>query len=212
MSKINIIKRFFIAILGIFIMALGVALSVKANLGVSPISCIPYVYSLQSNYTLGELTIFMNTLFVIAQFLILRKKYTLLHFSQLVAVTLFGFYIDFALYLISGLNASTYVWQIICSLLSCIVIAFGIFLLVKANLTYLPGEGLTIVITDTFKKEFGKIKIGLDSSMVAIGIISSFILMNRLEGIREGTVIAALLVGYLVKLYNNKIHILNSWC
>jgi len=153
----------------------------------------------------------MNALFAFGQFLILRKKYTLLHLSQLLAITVFGFCIDFAMYLIAELNVPTYVWQVFWCLLSCVVIAFGIFLLVKANLTYLPGDGLAVVITDTYKKEFGKIKVGFDSSMVTIGIISSFILLHRLEGVREGTVVAALLVGSMVKFYNNKIHILDSW-
>ncbi len=207
----KITKRIVVAVLGLFCMALGVALSVKANLGVSPISCIPYIYSLSFDFTLGQLTILMNTLFVIAEFLILRKRFTLLHLSQLAAVSVFGFCIDLAMYLLQGLNVSSYVWQVSWCLLSCAVIAFGIFLLVKANLTYLPGDGLVVVLADTFKKEFGKLKVGLDSSMVIIGVASSFILLNRLEGVREGTVFAALLVGMLVKFYNSRLPWLGSW-
>ncbi|WP_319582558.1 cytidylate kinase family protein [uncultured Pseudodesulfovibrio sp.] len=204
-------KRLFVAIVGLGIMAFGVAFSVKADLGVSPISCIPYVYSLKLDFSLGELTIMMNTLFVLAQFLILRKRYTLLHLSQLAAVTVFGFCIDFALYVIGGLNVTAYVWQVMVCLLSCVLIALGVFFLVKANLTYLPGDGLAVVVSDTFKKEFGKLKVTLDSSMVIIGLASSFIFLHRLAGIREGTVIAALLVGSLVKFYNSKIHWLDAW-
>jgi hypothetical protein len=87
----------------------------------------------------------------------------------------------------------------------------GVFLLVKANLTYLPGDGFAVVVSDTFKKEFGKLKVTLDSSMVIIGLASSFLFLHRLEGIREGTVIAALLVGSLVKFYNSKIFWLDAW-
>ena len=192
-------------------MAFGVAFSVKANLGVSPISCIPYIYSLKSSLSIGELTILMNALFVLAQFLILRKKYTWLHFSQLIAVTVFGFGIDLALHVIGGLNVSAYVWQILLCLLSCLLIAFGVFLLVKANLTYLPGDGFVVVVSDTFKKGFGKMKVSLDSSMVIVGLISSLLFFHRLEGIREGTFIAALLVGSLVKFYNSKISWVDSW-
>ena len=207
----NLIKKIFVAIVGLGTMAFGVAFSVKANLGVSPISCIPYVYSLKLDLTIGELTIMMNTLFVLAQFLILRKKYTLLHLSQLVAVTVFGFCIDLALYVIRDVNATAYVWQVLVCLLSCVLIALGVFLLVKANLTYLPGDGLAVVVSDTFKKEFGKLKVTLDSSMVVIGLASSFVFLHRLEGIREGTVIAALLVGSLVKLLNSRIFWLDAW-
>ncbi|OIQ50108.1 Cytidylate kinase [Pseudodesulfovibrio hydrargyri] len=204
-------KRIFVAIVGLGVMAFGVAFSVKANLGVSPISCIPYVYSLKLDLSLGELTILMNTLFVLAQFLILRKRYTLLHLSQLAAVTVFGFCIDLALYAIDSLSVSTYVWQVLVCLLSCVLIALGVFSLVKAKLTYLPGDGLAVVVSDTFKKEFGKLKVSLDSSMVVIGLASSFVFLHRLEGIREGTVIAALLVGSLVKFYNSRIHWLDAW-
>lgn len=195
----NAFKRVLVTIVGISVLAFGVAFSIKANLGVSPISCIPYIYSLKFSLSIGELTILMNALFVLAQFFILRKKFAWLHLSQLAAVTVFGFCIDLALYVMGGVNVSAYVWQMLLCLLSCILIAFGVFLLVKANLTYLPGDGFAVVVSDTFRKGFGKIKVSLDSSMVIIGLVSSLLFFQRLEGIREGTVIAALLVGSLVK-------------
>lgn len=205
------LKRILVAVVGLCIMAFGVAFSVKADLGVSPISCIPYIYSLKLDFSIGELTIMMNSLFVLAQFLILRKRYTLLHLSQLVAVSVFGFCIDLALYVIDDLNVTAYGWQVSLCLLSCVLIALGVFFLVKANLTYLPGDGFAVVVSDTFNKDFGKLKVSLDSSMVIIGLISSFVFLHRLEGIREGTVIAALLVGSLVKFCNSRISRLDSW-
>ena len=207
----NIVKKISVAVLGLFVMAIGVALSVKARLGVSPISCIPYVYSLKLDFSLGELTILMNSLFVLTQFLILRRRYTLLHLSQLLAVTVFGFLIDISMYIMSDIVPNHYLEQLLMCLMSCVVIAFGVFLLVKANVTYLPGDGLAVVIADVFKKEFGKLKVGFDSTMVVIGGASSFILLHTLAGVREGTVIAALLVGFIVKYYNSKIHFLDRW-
>ncbi|WP_459934285.1 DUF6198 family protein [Fundidesulfovibrio butyratiphilus] len=204
-------KRVLVTIVGISVLAFGVAFSVKANLGVSPISCIPYIYSLKFALTIGELTILMNALFVLAQFLILRKRFTWLHLSQLAAVTVFGYCIDLALYVIGGLNVSAYAWQMSLCLLSCVFIAFGVFLLVKANLTYLPGDGFAVVLSDTFQTGFGKVKVTLDSSMVVVGLISTVLFFHRLEGIREGTVLAALLVGSLVKFYNSKIVWIDSW-
>ncbi|MBA2851136.1 putative membrane protein YczE [Methanococcus maripaludis] len=85
---------------------------------------------------------------------------------------------------------------------SCIAIAFGVFLEVKAKIIYLPGEGLAMAISNTFKKEFGKTKIGVDVSMVAVGILSSFIFLHQVQGIREGTIFAAVLVGSIVKVFN----------
>ena len=53
-----------------------------------------------------------------------------------------------------------------------------------------------------FGFEFGKAKIGVDSSLVIAGIISSLVFMGTVQGIREGTVVAALLVGYFVRFFN----------
>jgi len=187
-------------ILGLFIMALGVSVSVKADLGVTPISCVPYVYSLNTPFTLGELTIFMNAFFIVMQMAILRRKYSILQLIQLPAVVILGYFIDFTFTLVSGIHPSGYMEQLVWLLVSCALIALGVFLVVKADITYIPGDGLIVVIADTFKRDFGKTKMCFDSSMVAIGLASSLLLMGTVAGIREGTVIAALLVGYIIQL------------
>ncbi len=196
-------------ILGLFIMALGVSLSVKADLGVTPISCVPYIYSLVVPFSLGKLTIFMNAIFILLQIAILRKKYRYIQLIQFLAVILLGYFIDFTLYLISGINPTTYLGQLLILLTSCAFIALGVFLFVKANITYIPGDGLLVVISKTFKKEFGKVKICFDCSMVIIGVVSSFFFLHKLAGIREGTILAALIVGLLVQLYEKISHLLS---
>ena len=194
-------------ILGLFIMALGVSLSVKADLGVTPISCVPYIYSLVVPFSLGELTIFMNGIFILLQIAILRRRYRYIQLIQFIAVILLGYFIDFTLSLISEINPTTYLEQLVVLLISCAFIALGVFLFVKANITYIPGDGLLVVISQTFKKEFGKVKICFDSSMVMIGVVSSFLFLHELAGIREGTILAALIVGLLVQLYDKISHL-----
>ncbi|WP_196779675.1 DUF6198 family protein [Malaciobacter marinus] len=207
----NLIIRVLVFIIGLFIMALGVSLSVKADIGVSPISCVPYIYSLKFSLTIGELTIILNALFILVQMIILRKKYNIFQLVQLPAVIVFGYCIDMTMVLIENLYPSNYVEQLLLCLFACVVLAFGIFLVVKTRLTYLPLEGLVIVISQTFKKEFGKIKISMDSLMVVIGLISSYVFLYKLEGIREGSVIAALLIGTLIKFYSHKMPIFEKW-
>ena len=211
MKRNTILLKIIIFGIGLFVMALGVALSVKADLGVSPISCIPYVYCFKLPFTLGTLTIFFNLILILIQIGILRKNYRLLQLLQLPVVFAFGAFIDLALHLVSDLNVSNYYWQAFWCLMSCVVIAFGVFLEVKAKLTYLPGEGLAMAISDTFNKEFGKAKIAVDSSMVLLGLISSFVFLHQLAGIREGTIVAAVFVGFITKFFHRKIHLFDSW-
>lgn len=211
MNRINLLKKTLTFVCGLFIVAIGVAFSVKSNLGVSPVSCIPYIYSLKTPLTIGQLTILMNALFVVLQIIILRRKYQWFQLVQLPAVIAFGYFIDLAMVLVSGLHVSSYGGQIFWCLASCIVIGFGVFLEVKSGLTYLPGEGLAMAVSKTFGTDFGKIKVGLDSSMVALGIVSSLVLTHKLLGIREGTIAAAVLVGLLVRFFSSKLPMIDTW-
>jgi len=205
MKTEGIFKRSIALIAGLFIMAFGVALSVKANLGTSPISCVPYVYSLGFPITIGAASIVMNAVLILLQIAVLRKEYQLIQLLQFPVAVVFGFFIDFAMFILSDLQPSNYLWQWILCLLSCAIIAFGVFLEVKAKVTYLAGEGLSLAISKAFHMEFGKVKVGLDSTLVIIGIVSSFLFLHNIQGIREGTIAAALLVGTMAKFYSKKL-------
>lgn len=191
-------------------MAFGVVLSVKANLGTSPISCVPYVYSLGFPLTMGVISIVMNVTFILLQMALLRKEYEPIQLLQLPVALIFGFFIDFTMFLASGIHVSNYLLQWILCLLSCAILAFGVFLEVKAKVTYLAGEGLALAISKVFHKEFGKAKVGVDSTLVIIGIISSLIMLHELKGIREGTIAAALLVGTIAKIFSKRLKFVDA--
>jgi uncharacterized membrane protein YczE/cytidylate kinase len=210
MKKEGLFRRSIALIAGLFIMAFGVALSVKANLGTSPISCVPYVYSLGFPITIGAASIVMNVLLILLQMAVLRKNYQPIQLLQFPVAFFFGLFIDFAMFVLSGVQPANYLWQWILCLLSCVIIAFGVFLEVKAKVTYLAGEGLSLAISKAFQKEFGKVKVGLDSTLVAIGIVSSFVFLHNLQGIREGTVAAALLVGTIAKFYGKHLTFIDN--
>ncbi len=187
---------------GLFVMAIGVDLSVKASLGVSPISSVPYVYSLKFPLTLGQTTIIMNVIFVGLQILLLQKDYPWIQLVQIPVVFLFGWFIDIAMPLLSWIEPAHYASEMFYCLLGCVVLALGVFVEVKAKVTYLPGEGMAMALCQKFGFEFGKTKIGVDSTLVAVGLISSLVFLGSVQGIREGTVLAAVLVGYLVRLFD----------
>ena len=47
--------------------------------------------------------------------------------------------------------------------------------------------------------------------MVVIGVISSFVFLHELIGIREGSIIAALSIGALIKFFNIKMSFIEKW-
>lgn len=209
--KNTLLQRTLLFVFGLFIMAIGVDLSVIANLGVSPISSMPYVYSLGFPLTLGQTTIILNILLVALQIFLLRKEYQWIQLIQIPVVLLFGWFIDIAMPMLSSIEPSHYAAQAFYCLLGCAVLALGVFIEVKAKLTYLPGEGLVMALHRRFGFEFGKAKIGVDSTLVMAGIISSLIFFGSVRGIREGTVLAAVLVGYLVRIYERMLVLAQSF-
>ena len=195
---------------GLFILTLGIALSVKANLGISPVSSNPYIYSLGFPLTMGMFTVILNIIFILLQMALLRRDYQWIQLLQLPVAMVFGAFTDLALYLISSdVHVSNYLLQWLFCFLSIALVALGVYLQVKAKVIYLAGEGLCLAVSKTFHAEFGKVKVGLDCTLVAIGVISSFIFLHELRGIREGTIAAALLVGTTVRLYSRKLNFLD---
>jgi uncharacterized membrane protein YczE len=199
LSIMEKLKRYIIFIIGLFVNSLGVALITKASLGTSPISSIPYVLSLNFPLSLGMFTIIFNVLLIVLQIIILRKKFKLEYLLQFPVTIAFGYFIDLCMILLGFVNPQMYVLKVIYLLLGCLILGVGVYMEVLANVVMLPGESFVRAVVSTWNTEFGMTKIIFDSSMAVIAGILSFLLAGKLDGVREGTIIAALLVGFIAR-------------
>lgn len=200
-KRMEKLKRYFVFLIGLFINSLGVSLITKASLGTSPISAIPYVLSLKFPWTLGQFTILFSILLILLQLLILRKNFKAEHLLQVPISILFGYFIDLTMLMLGFINPQTYLTQIVYLLIGCIILGFGVYIEVLANVAMLPGESFVRAVSSTWKLEFGSTKVAFDVSMTVIAAALSFLFAHRLNGVREGTIIAALLVGFLARLF-----------
>lgn len=201
----NKLKRYVIFLIGLFVNSLGVSLITKASLGTSPISSIPYVLSLSFPFTLGNFTIFFSIFLILLQLLILRKNFKLEHVLQIPVSIIFGYFIDLTMLLFAWVNPQVYIMKIIYLLIGCLILGFGVYMEVLADVVMLPGESFVRAIVLTWKTNFGTTKICFDVSMSAIAAILSFVFTGRLNGVREGTIIAALLVGFIARVAGKKL-------
>lgn len=71
----NIKIRLVIYLISLFIMTLGISMSVKSNLGVSPVSSIPYTITCITGLEMGKATILFHIVLVALQFMILRGAF-----------------------------------------------------------------------------------------------------------------------------------------
>ena len=197
---IYILKRYLLLLVGLSIMAFGVAFSIKASLGTSPISSVPYVTSLFTPLTVGTATITMHCVFILLQILILRKNYHPIQLMQLPVAFFFGYLTDFGVWAVQGITCNTYWQQWIVCIIGILLVAVGVSFEVKAGVVVLAGEGVVLAICRVLPKvKFGYMKVGFDVTLVVIACILSIVFTGRLQGVREGTVAAALLVGLIAK-------------
>lgn len=198
----HIFKRFILLCSGLIIMAIGVAFSIKAGLGTSPISSVPYVTAKISGLSVGITTIIMNALFIIIQICILNKEYDWFQLLQFPAAILFGSTIDIAALSIDFISISSYWQQWILCILGIIFLALGISFEIQANLVTTAGEGVVLAICKVFPIKFGNMKVIFDITLVTLSVLLSIIFLGELTGVREGTIAAAILVGLITKKTN----------
>ena len=215
MSKF-LLRRYLLFCVALFVNALGIAFITRAALGTSPITSVTYVLSMFTPFTIGEWTIMLNILFVVLEpFMMTRKdlKEDLRMFLLQIPISFcFGIFIDICMhYILFWLNPATYPSMIIALLIGCVILAVGIALEVKANAAMMAGEYFVKVITRRFRGEFGYIKLGFDVTLVAIACLLSLIFMSGIYGVREGTVIAALIVGPIVHFVSPYYRFLDKW-
>lgn len=203
--------RLVMFVTGIACMTLGIALSLKADLGTTPISSVPWVLSMFTPWTVGQITIVMNVLFIAVQPLILRAFYWRELAGQLVTTLFFGNFIDGYMYLLRGFTPEGLTEQWAVCLLSSVILGFGVFLEVRAKISLAAGEGLVMVLAFALKKKFSLLKNCFDLTLVAISIAIAFCEFGQLKGIGAGTVTAAILVGRCVYAFEKTLHIFDRW-
>lgn len=195
--------RVLVFTLGVFIMSLGVAASVRANLGTSPITSFPTVLSLATPLSVGVLTILLNLLFLLIEILLRGRKFPPIQLLQFPVALMFGLFIDLNMAWTGWLDPSTYAMQWVWTIIGVLLVAVGVHIEMKPKLSYIPGDGLVTVITMVTRSKLGTVKMCFDWALVLLSVATSFLLLGGLEGVREGTVFAAFGVGLVIKAIAN---------
>jgi uncharacterized membrane protein YczE/CBS domain-containing protein len=199
--KNNYFIRTIFYVLGFLIMTMGIAISVKSGLGVSPVSSIPYTITCVFGIEMGKATILFHVILVIAQILLLRTAFNPKNLLQIPAGILFGTFTTFCNSLMDFFPAPEHMAvRLVMMLVSTVLIAFGIFLYVPADYIPLAGEGMMLAISQVTKIKFSTVKLIFDISMVVLSLITCLAVLHSPGSVGLGTVIAAVLVGLLLKV------------
>jgi len=204
-------KRIFNYIFGLFLITLGVAFSIKSDLGSAPVSSIPYAMNLIWAIEIGVATFIFHAFLVAIELLLLRRDFKLKHFLQVFVGVLFGAFTSFSVSLMYFIPPADSLWvALIMSLLSIFFIALGLFFYVPTNIVPLSVEGVTQAIAIVTNKPFSIIKVCFDVMIVASALILSYAFLGNFGSVGIGTILGALFIGITVKLIHKINHIITG--
>ncbi|WP_302612380.1 YitT family protein [uncultured Muribaculum sp.] len=205
----NLILRYLIFSIGLYCLSLGMVLIVASSLGTTPISSLNYVLSLNTPLTLGGATFIFNMVLIIGQFLLAwhhaSKKDYIEILLQIPFSVPFSIFIDFNMWLLEGLHILNYAMAVFILMLGCIIQGIGVALEIKPNVAMMSAEGFVKYTSRRFSRPFGTTKVLFDISLVIGAVILSWLMAGKIDGVREGTVIAALITGYIVTFMTTRI-------
>lgn len=196
-------KRYVLFVISLFFSALGVAVTKRGELGVSPISSVANVLSIKFDLlSLGNWLIIWNAALILGQILLLRKKFQWIQLLQLPLSFVFGWFTDICMAIVAPFKTDFYPARLAMIVIGTVILGFGITLSIIANVIMNSGEAFVKALSDTIHKDFSMVKIFFDVSCVVVAVVLSLIFFNfTIVGTREGTIISALCTGFVVRLF-----------
>ena len=203
MSRKELVKRYIFFLFGLAFNSFGVAFITRADLGASPIAAIPYSLSMiLTSLSLGTWVVIFNLLLIVIQVSIERKNADKIQvILEVVIAFCFGYGVDLSMLCLKLFHPQAYIAQVLSLLLGCCIIAFGAYLEVAADVVMLPGDAFVRAIAKKVKRQYGTTRMISDISMSVAAAVLCLVFLHKLSGVREGTIISALLVGNLVKVF-----------
>lgn len=195
----RLIKSYSLFMLSLIVMGLGISLVTLAYLGTTPITSPPFTASFSVPISFGMLTMLMNFIFVLIQIILLGKEFKREQYLQLLVGPVLGAAIDGWSLIISLYLTENYLVKLGMVILGCIIIALSTIIQLKANVVNNPAEGIVKAIAYKTNKEFGDIKLYFDITLVIIALIISFVTLGEIQGVREGTIISAIIIGPMIR-------------
>ncbi len=194
----KIIKKALVYILGIWIITLGVVLSVNMGIGVSPVSALPNAISMITKIDLGTCMIVIYTSYLLIQIILLRKAFSPDRLLQAIGALTIGYCAKLSKIILAGVYTDIYILKLVAVVFGAFLIGIGVSIYVGIDFPPIPPEGTADAITKVSKLSFHDAKVIVDVTGVAIATILSLVFLGGLYGVREGSLIAAVLAGKFI--------------
>ena len=179
--------RLLTLIFGLFVYGLGVAMTVHASLGIAPWDVFAQGISIQTGLSFGVSTVVVSALVLLA-WIPLKVKPGI---GTIANAVLIGLFADFWLLILP--DTSVYWQRLIIFLVGVVIVAIATGLYISSALGSGPRDGLMQGTANALDKPFWMIRTGYEGTVLTLGALMG-------GQVREGTLIFALSIGYLVQL------------
>lgn len=207
MKSGSILSRYVIATAGLVLIALGVAMSLKSNLGTAPISCPPAIFNLRwGRISVGVFTWITHFVYIAFQAAVLRRNFKLSYLMQIPAAFFFGYLCDGCIWLLKDVQLTSYLARMLFCLMTIVVTAAGLRLELMGKVWMLAGDKTIEVMASVLSKKVSVVKVAFDFLMVLTAAVFGIVCFGNLLGdgnvviIREGTLTLALLTGPCMRI------------
>lgn len=192
-----------------FISAVGISLTIKAEMGVSSFNSLNVALSNLTTIQIGTMTTLINLLFLIGSLILDKKRTFSKYLLMSVAVMSFGIVINFVYYILfANINLSTYLQKINVFILGVGIAGFGTGQVIRINLLTFPIENFCQLLDRNTKLTFSTCRYGVDVVCILLSILISVIFSLAIV-VREGTVISLLLLSGVIS-YSKKLTIFDK--
>lgn len=194
-------RRVMVYLAGLLILAFGVVLNTKTNLGVSAIISVPFGFASIWNLNLGN-TIFVFYIFcVFMQFVLLGKSFTWIDLLQLPMSLVSSQFINLFDWLIQ-VDTGSLALRILMLAVAVTATGVGSALIVMMELIPNPADALAQVTGEKLHRNFGFGKNVLDGICLLFSVALGLTVRGTVFGIGVGTVCAAIFTGRVIAATN----------
>lgn len=200
---------------GILLLVMGASLMERADFGMSVVVAPAYILHLKLSafapfFTFGVAVYTVQAALIVVLALVLRR-FRLSYLFVFCTALLYGTLLDLAM-LLTALLPTAFAWRTVWYILGLVLCSAGVAMMFR---TYLSPEAYELVVKEVAAKlgaKVSRVKTVYDITSCAVSIVLSFSFfgMWHFEGVKLGTVICALVNGWLIgqctKLYDKLFH------
>lgn len=190
-------RRVVVYICGLFLLSVGIVLSITAGFGASPLSALPYSFVMITPWSMGVMVVASNLLFIALQFVFGKRLNRKECFVQLSTSLLFWGFIDAELYMVHEYfpHDVDFFMRALYLVSSLVIIGFALLLYLPPKFSPLSYDALTEAVACFFGWTFGKAKVVVDITFVSTAVFIGLIFFHNAGSVGFGTLIAATTVG-----------------